>query len=129
MSQAQLAAAAGVDTRQIRRYESGDQQPMLSVAVAVARALEITVGQLTGEPSHCVALTGDSWASWQTINDGQEVLTAQEVRLVQRRDEVRVEATTRGVAVEEDGHLWRGEMRLWDDEILMGWYTGSSPPA
>jgi transcriptional regulator with XRE-family HTH domain len=29
MSQAQLAAAAGVDTRQIRRYESGEQQPML----------------------------------------------------------------------------------------------------
>lgn len=29
MSQAQLAAAAGIDSRQIRRYESGDQQPML----------------------------------------------------------------------------------------------------
>jgi transcriptional regulator with XRE-family HTH domain len=38
MSQAQLAAAAGVDTRQIRRYEAGEQQPLLPVAVAIADA-------------------------------------------------------------------------------------------
>ncbi|HEX2156552.1 MAG TPA: helix-turn-helix transcriptional regulator [Actinomycetes bacterium] len=31
MSQADLAKAAGVDTRQIRRYEAGQQQPVLSV--------------------------------------------------------------------------------------------------
>ena len=123
MSQAQLAAAAGVDTRQIRRYESGDQQPMLSVAVAIAQALEITVGQLAGEPSHRVNLTGDWWASWQTFKDGLEVITVQEIRFAQRGDELRVEATTRGVAVEDGGYLWRGEMRLWDNEILMGWYT------
>ncbi|WP_433078715.1 helix-turn-helix transcriptional regulator [Dactylosporangium sp. CA-052675] len=38
MSQADLAAAAGVDKRQIRRYEAGEQQPVLSVAVAIANA-------------------------------------------------------------------------------------------
>ncbi len=36
MSQADLADAAGVDKRQIRRYETGEQQPVLSVAVAIA---------------------------------------------------------------------------------------------
>ena len=36
LSQADLAKAAGVDTRQIRRYEAGQQQPVLSVAVAIA---------------------------------------------------------------------------------------------
>ena len=123
MSQAQLAAAAGVDTRQIRRYESGEQQPMLSVAVAIAQALEITIGQLAGEPTHRVVLIGDCWASWQTFKDRREVITAQEVRLAQRGDELRVEVTTRGVAVEDGGYLWRGEMRPWDSEILMGWYT------
>ena len=123
MSQVQLAAAAGVDTRQIRRYESGEQQPMLSVAVAIAQALEITVGQLAGEPTHRVVLIGDCWASWQTFKDGREVITAQEVRFDQRGDDLRVEATTRGVAVEDGGYLWRGEMRLWDNEILMGWYA------
>ena len=123
MSQAQLAAIAGVDTRQIRRYESGEQQPMLSVAVAIAEALGITVGQLAGESTRRVVLTGDWWASWQTFKDGQEVLTLQQVRFVQRGDDLRVEATTRGLPVEEGGYLWRGEMRLWDNEILMGWYA------
>jgi transcriptional regulator with XRE-family HTH domain len=123
MSQAQLAAIAGVDTRQIRRYESGEQQPMLSVAVAIAEALGITVGQLAGEPTRRVVLTGDWWASWQTFKDGQEVLTMQQVRFVQRGDDLRVEATTRGIPVEDGGYLWRGEMRLWDNEILMGWYA------
>jgi len=99
MSQAQLAAIAGVDTRQIRRYESGEQQPMLSVAVAIAEALGITVGQLAGESTRRVVLTGDWWASWQTFKDGQEVLTMQQVRFVQRGDDLRVEATTRGIPV------------------------------
>lgn len=25
--------------------------------------------------------------------------------------------------MEEGGYLWRGEMKLWDNEILMGWYV------
>jgi hypothetical protein len=44
-------------------------------------------------------------------------------RFSQRGDDLRVEATTRGLAVEDGGYLWRGEMRLWDNEILMGWYA------
>ncbi len=36
MSQRDLADAAGVDVRQIRRYEAGEQHPLLSVAVAIA---------------------------------------------------------------------------------------------
>jgi hypothetical protein len=38
----------------------------------------------------------------------------------------RATATTRGRAVgEDDGYLWRGELRLWDNEILMGWYAAN----
>ena len=44
MSQRDLATAAGVDVRQIRRYEAGEQQPVLSVAVAIAPALSASVG-------------------------------------------------------------------------------------
>jgi hypothetical protein len=25
-------------------------------------------------------------------------------------------------ADEDGGYLWRGEPRLWDNELLMGWY-------
>jgi transcriptional regulator with XRE-family HTH domain len=47
MSQADLGAAAGVDARQIRRYEAGQSQPALSVAVAIADALGISLEELT----------------------------------------------------------------------------------
>ena len=48
MSQADLAAAAGVDARQIRRYEAGEQQPLLTAAAAIAAALEIPLAELAG---------------------------------------------------------------------------------
>ncbi len=123
MSQADLAMAAGVDKRQIRRYEAGEQQPVLSVAVAIAEALKISVGELAGIPTHKVNLTGDWWASWQTSKDGEEVITLQEVRFRQQGDLISVETTTRGISIEDGGYHWRGELRLWDNEILMGWYA------
>ena len=66
LSQADLAKAAGVDTRQIRRYEAGQQQPVLSVAVAIANALGISVSELAGSAEPPVDLTGDWWTCWQT---------------------------------------------------------------
>lgn len=48
MSQADLAVAAGVDEQRIREYESGGQQPLLSVAAAIAGALETPLGELAG---------------------------------------------------------------------------------
>ncbi|MDM4720350.1 helix-turn-helix transcriptional regulator [Micromonospora sp. WMMA1363] len=123
MSQADLAAAAGVDRRQIRRYEAGEQQPVLSVAVAIANALDLAVGELAGIPSHKVNLSGEWWASWQTSKDGEEVITLQQVRFRQQGDLINVETATRGIAVEDGGYHWRGELRLWDNEILMGWYA------
>lgn len=99
MSQTDLAAAAGVDKRQIRRYEAGEQQPVLSVAVAIANALKISVGELAGIPSHKVNLSGDWWASWQTFKDSEEVITAQEVQLRQQGDLINLQTTTRGIEV------------------------------
>jgi transcriptional regulator with XRE-family HTH domain len=125
MSQADLAAAAGVDTRQIRRYEAGQQQPVLSVAVAIANALGISVGELAGMPSQRVSLTGDWWACWQTYRGGIEDIRLQPVRLRQHGELIQAEATARGRPVDEGGCLWRGELRLWDNEILMGWYAAS----
>lgn len=125
LSQAQLATKAGVDTRQIRRYEAGEQQPVLSVAVAIASALEISVGELAGIPTHRINLNGDWWASWQTSKDKQQVITAQEVRFSQQGELIQLQTTTRGISVEDGGYHWRGELRLWDNEILMGWYAAN----
>ena len=114
-----------MDQRQIRRYEAGGQQPLLTVAVSIANALNITVGELAGIPTHRVNLSGGWWASWQTFKDRQEIITVQEVRLRQEAQLIRVETLTRGIAAEDGGYHWQGELRLWDNEILMGWYAAN----
>jgi len=125
MSQAELAAAAGVDARQIRRYESGEQQPVLSVAVAIADALQISVGELAGIPKHKIDLSGDWFSGWQSYQDGRELVAVQEVRLRQQGELIQIETITRGRPIEDGGYHWRGELRLWDNEILMGWYAST----
>jgi transcriptional regulator with XRE-family HTH domain len=125
LSQADLAKAAGVDTRQIRRYEAGQQQPVLSVAVAIAKALGISVSELAGMPSHRISLTGDWWTCWQTYRRGIEDIRTQPVHLDQHDELIQIQATARGRPVEEGGYLWRGELRLWDNEILLGWYAAN----
>jgi transcriptional regulator with XRE-family HTH domain len=137
LSQAQVAEAAGVNIRQIRRYEAGDQQPLLSVGVAIARALQMSVLELVGDtPRHRVNLTGEWWMSWQTSNAGNDQVTAQTVQLMQQDELITLKTTSRGtvespdgtrvpLTVEDGGYHWHGELRLWDNKILMGWYAAS----
>jgi hypothetical protein len=70
-------------------------------------------------------MTGEWWACWQTWKDGEEVINAHQVRIRQHGDLAEIVAVTRGTALEEGGYLWRGELRLWDNEVLMGWYAAS----
>jgi transcriptional regulator with XRE-family HTH domain len=125
MSQRDLARAAGVDVRQIRRYEAGEQQPLLSVAVAIANALKISVGELAGKPAHRVKLSGHWWASWQTSRSGEERIASQQVEIRQEADLLQVATISRGLSVEEGGYHWSGELRLWDNELLLGWYAAT----
>jgi len=125
MSQSDLAQAAGIDTRQIRRYEAGDQQPLFSVAVAIAEALGITLTELAGKPSHGVDLSGDWWATWQTYRDGEEKFATQPVEFVQEGELIQVSTKQRGLSAEEGGYHWSGEFRLWDNEVLLGWYAAN----
>jgi transcriptional regulator with XRE-family HTH domain len=124
LSQSELAAQVGTDGRQIRRYEAGETQPTLPVAKLIARALGISLDELAGADSRRVEIPGMWWSSWQTYKDGDEIITSQEVRMRQQGDRVEADAVSRGdVTLEEGGYLWRGELRLWDNEILMGWYA------
>lgn len=125
MSQTELAEAAGVGMRQIRRYEADDQQPLLTVGVAIAEALKIPVTELAGRTLlHRVNLAGEWWMSWQTSQYNEEVITAQTVMFTQQDDLIHLQTTSRGnVTLEEGGYNWRGELRLWDNKILMGWYA------
>jgi transcriptional regulator with XRE-family HTH domain len=125
LSQAQLATLVGVDKRQIRRYESGETQPTLPIAKTIAQALGISLDELAGEDAHRINLTGQWWASWQTSRSGIEKIATQEVEIKQEGNTLRIQTLTRGLGVEEGGYHWSGELRLWDNEILMGWYAAN----
>src|SRR3954454_13289789 len=125
LSQAGLAAAAGIHTRQITRYESGEQQPALGVAHRLAQALGVTLDELAGTPGDRIKLEGTWWAAWQTFNDGVEVIATQPVGLSQHGSTMSIEALERSSENERGGYLWRGELRLWDGQILMGYYAAA----
>lgn len=125
LSQAELAIAVGLDKRQIRRYELGEAQPTLPVAKALAQALGISIDELAGLGEQRLQITGDWWAAWQTAKDGEEVHTTQPVQIIQRGQDLEIRAVERGVEVAGGGYLWRGQLRLWDNEILMGWYAAA----
>jgi transcriptional regulator with XRE-family HTH domain len=125
MSQAELGRAAGVDARQIRRYEANEQQPLFNVAVAIAAALHIPISDLAGIPEHRVRLTGEWFATWQTFRDGVEKLATQKVEIQQEAEFLRVSTITHGLSDAEGGYHWSGELRLWDNEVLMGWYAAN----
>lgn len=124
LSQADLAAQVGTDGRQIRRYEAGETQPTLPVAKAIARALGISLDELAGSETRRVDLSGPWWACWQSWKDGAETINPHQIEMRQQRDVIEVVATTRGaVSPEEGSYLWRGELRVFDNEALMGWYV------
>src|SRR3954454_16084162 len=118
MSQAGLAAAVGINTRQINRYESGEQQPALGVAQRLAFALGVTLDELAGAPGDRVKLEGTWWTAWQTFVDGNETIATQPVGLSQHGSTVQIEALERS-SENERGFLWGGELRLWDGQVLM----------
>src|SRR4051794_1398448 len=125
LSQAGLAAAAGIHTRQITRYETGEQQPAPRVAHRLGKALGVTLDELAGVPSDRVKLEGTWWTAWQTFNEGQQVIATQPVGLSQHGSTVQIEALERSAENERGGYLWRGELRLWDGQVLMGYYAAA----
>jgi hypothetical protein len=60
-----------------------------------------------------------------TFRDGVEKIATQEVELRQEGELIYIAIITRGLAVEEGGYHWNGELRLWDNEVLMGSYAAN----
>jgi hypothetical protein len=59
---------------------------------------------------------------WQTSRRGVEKIASRQVEIKRDGDVLQVATVTRGLSEDEDGYRWSGEMRLWDNEILLGWY-------
>jgi transcriptional regulator with XRE-family HTH domain len=124
-SLAELASASGINLRQVRRYESDEQQPAIGVALRLAGALGITIGELAGEASTIPQLAGDWWAAWQTYIAGEEMTTTQPVTIEQTGANLRIRATGLAEQANAGDYLWRGELRVWGDDTLMGWYAAT----
>lgn len=124
LSQADLAKAAGVSLRQLARYEAGEQQPVLSVAVALAETLQISLAHLAGQVDFDLTFSGDWWASWQTWMGDEPRIDTHPVKVDQRDNLLRLDAD-RALPVEQGSYRWRGELRLWDNEALIGWYRST----
>jgi transcriptional regulator with XRE-family HTH domain len=122
LSQADLAKAAGVSLRQLARYEAGEQQPVLSAAVALADALGISLAHLAGQVSDDLDLSGDWWCAWQTSKDGVVRIDTHPMEVNQRGELLHLDAER---APADGSYRWRGELRLWDNEALMGWYRST----
>lgn len=124
LSQAQLAQQAKVSLRQLARYEAGEQQPVLSAAVTLADALGISLTQLAGQVSYELDLSGDWWAGWQTWKDGAERIDTHTLEISQRGEVLQLNAE-RATPVADGSYRWQGELRLWDNEALVGWYRST----
>jgi len=124
LSQAELAKAAGLHVRQIARYEAGEQQPVLSVAVSLANALDISLAKLAGQVSDELNLSGDWWAAWETSKEGDRRVDTHALEIAQQGERMFLDAE-RAMPVEDGSYRWRGELRLWDNEALMGWYRST----
>jgi len=116
LSQSALADHVGVHVRQIRRYERGEQQPVLGVAAKLAETLGVTLDELAGVGES--PLDGDWWSARQVEVDGRSLIATVPVTLRRRAPDV--------VAVE--GRGWRGELRVWEERTLTGWYGGAGAP-
>lgn len=124
LSQALLAQQAKVSLRQLARYEAGEQQPVLSAAVTLADALGISLTQLAGQVSYELDLSGDWWAGWQTWKDGAQRIDTHTLEISQRGEVLQLNAE-RATPVADGSYRWQGELRLWDNEALVGWYRST----
>lgn len=125
MSQAELAEAVGVSTRQVGRYEKGEDEPSLSTAVRMAGVLRISIAELVGDEPRGVDLGGEWHAAWQTWKDGVERIDVHGLSVRQDRDFLTLAAERAAIPVEHGSYAWEGEARLWDNEVLMGWYVSA----
>ncbi|MFE3003168.1 helix-turn-helix domain-containing protein [Nocardia sp. NPDC059246] len=124
MSQRAFAREVDVDQRQIGRYISGEADPPLQVASRIADHMGITLTELAGKTARGLDFTGVWWAGWQTQKDGVHRVDVHPVRIAQDGNILELFGE-RVDTIESGAYEWTGELRLYDNSSLMGWYIAS----
>ena len=81
--------------------------------------------ELAGKVSYGLDLSGEWWCAWQTWKGGAPRIDTHPLEVHQRGEVLQLNAE-RAVPVAEGSYRWRGELRLWDNEALIGWYRSSA---
>ncbi|MCP3991402.1 MAG: helix-turn-helix transcriptional regulator [Actinomycetia bacterium] len=123
MSQSRLAEIVGVTSRQIARYEAEEQQPVLSVAAAIAAALEVPLADLAGAEEPLSDLQGTWWTGWQNVSEDRSRTSVEELHVAQHKQTVRLIAEY-GSPIDQGRTDWRCDLRLWHNQVLIGWFHG-----
>lgn len=123
LSQDRLGELVGVTQRQIGRYESGEQSPSLAVSVRLADALQVSLAELAGAEAAGADLSGEWWAAWQYRRHDADHVNTHLFAWAQDGEIFRSAGTARGYPAGDSSFTWHSELRLWADEVLMGWYS------
>ncbi|WP_280350450.1 helix-turn-helix domain-containing protein [Nocardia abscessus] len=124
LSQEKFAARVGLTQRIISRLEDGSAKLTLEHAVQISDACGISLTELAGRKSAELDLSGDWWAAWQTVKDGIPRVDIHELEVKQEGAFFQFFGD-RARSVEDGSYAWLGEMRMWDSEVLMGWYRAT----
>jgi len=62
------------------------------------------------------------WCAWQTSKDGVPRVDTHPLTVYQQGELLQLDAERAPAA---GSYTWRGELRLWDNEALMGWYRST----
>ncbi|WP_281211552.1 helix-turn-helix transcriptional regulator [Nocardia speluncae] len=121
MTAEDLAVLVGVTKRQIGRWENGEQAPSLARSVQLAHALQVPIAEIAGESPGGIDLSGDWCAAWQSQKDGVGRVDVHALTIGQQGEILSLNGSL-ARPVGEGSVQWLGELRLWDNEALMGWY-------
>lgn len=110
LTQLAAATAARLPLETYQRIEAGSEAPSLAAATAIAAALDMPLPELAGIVPRPVDLNGQWWTSWQGALDQIDTIDTHQVTVLQAGDRLLLDSG------------WRGELQIWGNEILVGWY-------
>ncbi|WP_280219936.1 helix-turn-helix domain-containing protein [Nocardia neocaledoniensis] len=124
LSQAALGELIGADQKTISRYESGEATVDIATGTQLAEVLGVSVYELAGRRTRTLDLAGEWTAAWQTWGETGERVDVHGLDITQDGLFLFLDGA-RARPVEDGSYTWTGELRLFDNESLIGWYVAT----